>query len=161
MLSYNADNPQIVGGDMMFGHGGRDFLVDSPTAVAQAVLTRLKLWQGEWYLNLQAGTPWMQRVLGFSPGTGIPDSVVRQRILTTPYVTDMTDYTSSFNSTSRVFAVSCKLYTAFGQVTRAPNGALMSPSGNLVLPLSLVALAADQARATPQFMSQRLLPERF
>lgn len=49
-LDWNIPDPQRVGGDMVWGHGDRDMLVDSPTAVAQAVLTRLKLWQGEWFL---------------------------------------------------------------------------------------------------------------
>jgi len=161
MLDMNAADASHVGGDMLFGHNSRDFLCDSPTTVAQAILTRLKLWQGEWYLNLQAGTPWMQQVLGNSPGTGVPDAVIRQRILGTPYVTDISDYASAFNPSNRTLVVSCQVYTQFGQITSAPSGALISPSGALVVPLSLAGLAAEAQRETPQFMARRILPERF
>jgi hypothetical protein len=133
-MSFNLNDPQRVGGDMTFGRGYADFLIDSPAAVAQCVLTRLILWQGEWYLNLRSGTPWMQQILQYAP-SAVPDSIIRQRILNTPYVTDMVDYSSSFNETTRIFTVSCKLYTEFGVVTRAPEGALISPTGLLVMPL--------------------------
>jgi hypothetical protein len=134
-LDYNLANPQAVGGDMTFGKGGANFLIDNPTAVAQAILTRLCLWQGEWFLNLQEGTPWMQQVLGHPYGGQVPDSAIRQRITTTPYVTSIANYVSTFDRTSRFFSVSCEVYTSFGQVLEAPTGALISPSGSLVIPM--------------------------
>ena len=134
-LSDNLADPLRVGGDMTFGHSERDFLVDSPTAVAQSVYTRLRLWQGEWFLNLLEGMPWMQQVLVHAAGSGVPDSAIRQRIITTPYVTRIEDYSSFWEPTNRLFTVSCKLWTAFGPVTEAPGaGAVMSPSGNLIMP---------------------------
>ena len=120
-------------GDMQFGRGGGNFLVDSPQAVAQAILTRLSLWAGEWFLDLTEGTPWMQQILGKprQPGSN-PDTAIRTRILGTPYVRRITDYASAYNSTTRRWAVACQVYTAFGQVTTAPPGAAMSPQGAVV-----------------------------
>lgn len=119
---------------MNFGHGRNDFLIDSPLAVAQAVYTRLCLWQGEWWLNLQEGTPWMQQILGHRY-SNVPDGALRSRILSTPYVTRMEDYASNFDPASRHFSVSCKLFTAFGQVTQAPTGTTITSTGALVMPL--------------------------
>jgi hypothetical protein len=134
-LSDNLADPLRVGGDMTFGHSQRDFLVDSPTAVAQSVYTRLRLWQGEFFLNLQEGMPWMQEVLVHSAGSGLPDSAIRARILSTPFVTRIEDYSSFWEPTNRLFTVSCKLWTAFGLVTESPGGgAIVSPSGNLIMP---------------------------
>jgi hypothetical protein len=134
-LSDNLADPLRVGGDMTFGRSDRDFLVDSPTAVAQAVYTRLRLWQGEWFLNLLEGMPWMQQVLVHSAGSGVPDAAIRARILGTPFVTSIEDYSSFWEPTNRLFTVTCKLWTAFGPVTEAPGGgAIMSPSGNLIMP---------------------------
>ena len=45
-------------GDFVFGHGAADYHRDSPEAVAQAVLTRLKLHRGEWFLDRSEGTPY-------------------------------------------------------------------------------------------------------
>ena len=122
---------------MLFGHGIRDFLIDSPTTVAQAILTRLRLWAGEWFLNLNEGMPYLQQILGHAPSGNIPDSAIRATIQGTPYVEYVTDYASYWASSARSFTVSCKVYTSFGPITHAPTGALISPSGALVLPLRL------------------------
>jgi hypothetical protein len=45
-------------GDYTFGGGSNDFLVNTPETVAQAVMTRLNLLQGEWFLDTTAGMPW-------------------------------------------------------------------------------------------------------
>ena len=134
-MSDNEANPMAVGGDYTWGQGARNFLVDNPTAVAQAILTRLRLWQGEWKFNANAGVPWMQHILAHPTGTGVPDSAIRSIITNTPYVTQITNYASTWNPTNRDFSVSCNVYTAFGAVTTAPIGALISPSGALVIPM--------------------------
>ena len=51
-------------GDFSAGHGSADFFVDEPNTVAQSVLTRLRLWTGEWFLNTDEGTPYREQVLG-------------------------------------------------------------------------------------------------
>jgi hypothetical protein len=155
-LDYNLANPQAVGGDMTFGRGGFNFLVDNPTAVAQAVLTRLNLWMGEWFLNRQSGTPWLQQILGHSPARGLPDAAIRARILGTPFVTRMESYSSEYNSTYRTFVVSCQLYTAFGQVTTAPAGAMMTPTRAILMPLALT----PPQQALPLPAPLRALPPR-
>ena len=51
-------------GDYSFGNGNRDFLQDTPETVAQAALTRLRLWRAEWFLDTEEGTPYQAAVLG-------------------------------------------------------------------------------------------------
>ena len=149
---------------MSYGRGHQDFLIDSPVAVAQCVYTRLILWAGEWWLDLKSGTPWLphilprilanpdaapvERILSHPP-TSVPDSAIRNRILTTPFVTDMTDYSSTYEATDRFFTVSCKLYTAFGEVTVAPEGALINTQGQLVMPLQTPQVPASRQRLLP------------
>jgi hypothetical protein len=50
--------------DYVFGAGEGEFLVNSPETVAQAIKTRLNLWQGQWFLNTQQGVPYLQSILG-------------------------------------------------------------------------------------------------
>jgi hypothetical protein len=121
--------------DMTFGRGGADFIIDSPEAVAQSVYTRLCLWQEEWYLDLSDGTPWMQQILTHQPNAAV-DAAIRERIYGTPYVTRLYDYSSFYDPTMRTFTISCKIITAFGEVTSAPPGAVMSPSGAVVMSFS-------------------------
>jgi hypothetical protein len=89
------------------------FLVNSPTCVAQAVLTRLLLYQGEWFLDITDGTPWDQNILGKQYNN--PDIYVKQRILGTPGVTAIVSYTSTFSGPSRAYTVSAVLDTQYGQ----------------------------------------------
>lgn len=103
-------------GDYSFGRGALDFLVNSPEAVAQAVKTRLLLARGEWFLDVEEGTPWATKVLG----TGTQqtyDLAIRERILETEGVTEIVDYSSSLNRDTRFLTVTARINTVYGQAT--------------------------------------------
>lgn len=100
-------------GDYTLGSGA-DFLKDSPETVAQAVRTRLQLWKGEWFIDTSDGTPYMQDVLGKRFQRSNPDSVIKQRILGTPGVTEITEYSSSFDGDNRAFSITATINTAYG-----------------------------------------------
>ena len=100
--------------DRQFGHSAADFLVDSPACVAQLILTRLLLFQGEYFLDLTEGTPWMQGVLGV--GTkGVYDLVIQQRILATQGVTGIVNYSSLLTGSNRKLSVTVQVQTQYGQ----------------------------------------------
>lgn len=101
-------------GDYQYGRAGL-FLIDTPAAVAQAILTRLKLWTGEWLLDTTAGTDYAAKILG----TGTQDSrdvEVRARILDTPGVLGITKYASSA-SPQRVLRITATVQTVYGATT--------------------------------------------
>lgn len=100
-------------GDYTFGQSGQNFLVDSPAAVGQAALTRLRLWAGEWFLNLEEGTPYWQQILAHK-NLGLAEAAIRDRILGTPFATGLTNFSVVFNSTTRALGVTGILSTAFG-----------------------------------------------
>lgn len=155
-LTNNLRDPSRVGGDMTFGRGINNFLADSPTAVAQAVLTRLCLWQGEWFLDTTIGMPWLQQVLGKSVAISgnVPDSAIRTIILNTPFVVRIEDYASSFDHSSRNFTVGCKVTTAFGPITQPPFGTTINPNGRLMFQLE----SLQQSSLPPLIEPQRQLP---
>lgn len=93
---------------------GLPFFINSPQCVAQAISTRLKLWQGEWFLDTTAGTPWRQSILGRSSN---PDAFIKQAILGTQGVTALVAYSSELDSTQRVLTVSGTVATLFGQAS--------------------------------------------
>jgi hypothetical protein len=102
--------------DYTFGLGPQNFLVNSPSTVAQAVLTSLKLFQGEWFLNLNAGVPWNTQVLGY--GTqAIYDSAIRAAILGVQGVLSIASYASSLNTKTRLLTVAATINTAFGKTS--------------------------------------------
>lgn len=100
-------------GDMVFGHQQADFYRDLPEAVAQAVMTRLRLLRGEWFLDTTEGMPWATDVLG-KYTAGKYDAAIRQRILGTQGVTELTSYSSSVDTTTRTLSVSATINTLYG-----------------------------------------------
>lgn len=101
-------------GDYVLG-GAAAFLVDSPEAVAQAVVTRLRLIRGEWFLDATAGMPWDQ-VLGKN-NQGTADSAIRQCILGTQGVVEITEYSSSLDEDTRALTVVATITTIYGTTT--------------------------------------------
>lgn len=100
-------------GDYVIGTSA-DFFTNTPEAVAQSVLTRLRLFSAEWFLDLTDGTPWRVEVLGkYTRETY--DTVLRQRILSTAGVRSLIDYTSNFDGSTRTLNVSGTLDTIYGE----------------------------------------------
>lgn len=107
---------QDANGDMTYGQGSANFLVNSPGAVVQCVLSDLQLWQGSWYLDTTAGTPWPTDVLGFDT-TSLYDNAIRTVILAGQGVTGITSYSSSLNKTTRLLTIEVEIATAYGSAT--------------------------------------------
>ncbi len=107
-------------GDMVFGGGQAAFWRDVPEAPAQAVLTRLRLQLGEWFLDTRDGTPWKTRVLGkYTANTR--DPVIRARVLGSEGVIAIVAYGSQLDRETRRFAVQVTIDTRYGQaVVRGP-----------------------------------------
>lgn len=98
-----------AGGDYVFA-GNSPFLIDTPEAVAQAVLTRLRLFTKEWFLDQRIGLD-KDRILGY--GTAATrDREVQRRILLTANVTRLRRYYSTVEN--RRFRVVANIDTTFG-----------------------------------------------
>lgn len=95
--------------------GRQAFLVNSPETVAQAVLTRLRLWRGEWFLDVRDGTPYLQEILGKRQLGRSPDAAIKERILGTEGVQELLAYESTFDGDTRRLAVTATLSTIYGQ----------------------------------------------
>lgn len=111
-------------GDMQFGHSLADFWHDQPEGVGQAVLTRLRLYRGEWFLDVDEGTPWggfplndavvaQGQILG-SHTAQTRDLALKQRILETEGVLGIRAYSSSVDPDTRVFSVNVEVDTIYG-----------------------------------------------
>jgi len=100
--------------DFTFGQGGANYLANDPATVAQSVLTRLRLFEGEWFLDVTEGTPWLQQIVGKSP-KAIYDLAIRTRVLETPGVTGIENYASIIDGATRALRVSMNVQTIFSQ----------------------------------------------
>lgn len=118
-------------GDYSFGRQSADFYIDEPRAVAQAAMTRLMLYFGEWFLDTSDGTRWYESILGVNTRF-TRDLEIKARVLGTPNVTEITSYSSNFDGNTRAFRVSLTINTPFG-----PTGATVvaKPTGEFMFTL--------------------------
>ena len=115
-----------VTGDMQFGHGSADFWYNQPEAVGQSCYTRLLLFAGEWFLDVTEGTPWGGYPLNpavvaegkiLEAHTALTrDAALRERIIGTPGVLQITQYFSTFDPSTRVFSAAAAIDTIYGQL---------------------------------------------
>jgi len=103
-----------VNGDYTFGLRDGNFHIDTPEAVAQAVKTRLALIQGEWFLDVTAGTPYNSQILGAGTLSKY-DQAIQEVILQTNGVIRLTEYSSGVNPVTRAATVNCTIDTVYGQ----------------------------------------------
>jgi len=101
-------------GDIVFGNQQSDFYQDNVEAVGQAVLTRLKLWQGEWFLDTEEGTPFEQAMLGTNKMKTLAPAI-RKRILESEGVKSIENFELIWNSQIRKATINATIDTDYGQ----------------------------------------------
>jgi len=100
-------------GDYTFGNGQSDFWRDVPDAVAQAVKTGLLLWLGEWFLDIEEGTLFMQGILGkYSKEDA--DQVIQNRVRDIQGVENIESYDSTLDPDTRGMNATFTINTAYG-----------------------------------------------
>jgi len=117
---------QTSTGDYQFGHNAADFWYNQVEGVGQSIATRLKLFQGEWFLDHQEGTPWggfplNQAVVSQGQVLGVHteqmrDVVIRSRVLATPGVQSIDDYFSVVDPDTRTMSVQMVVTTIYGRL---------------------------------------------
>lgn len=101
--------------DPEYGSGVNNYIYDLD-AVVQIIETRMRLWFGEWWENLNEGLPMIQKILG-KPGTSknIIDTLIQKRIIGTPYVRNIQSFSSTY--VGREYVCTAIVNTEFGTVT--------------------------------------------
>lgn len=123
-LSLNLNASDLKGGglfDLRMVNGDFVLTSDANTAgtnnVAQAILTRLRWFLGEWFLNTGGGTPWYQSILKYDSDQAEVDAVIQEVILSTPGVLVLTAYKGEANLPKRFYRVSFTVQTSAGVVS--------------------------------------------
>lgn len=102
-------------GDYTFGSGQLNFLINTPSAVGQVVQTSLKLWLGEFYLNVNAGMPYIEGVFGYH-SQAEADATIKAYIGQQQGVVSIANFESVINPNTRKYTViSCTINTLYGQ----------------------------------------------
>jgi hypothetical protein len=98
------------------GNGQNNFISDL-AAIVQIINTRLRLFQGEWFLNLLDGLPLFQSIEGSSGDARniqLIINLISNRISQTIGVTSISQVTSSYQN--RHFKYSAVVQTQFGVI---------------------------------------------
>lgn len=98
---------------MAFGQSQLNFIGNTPETIAQIVQTSLLLWLGEWYLDVTAGMPWIQGVLG-KHNQATADVTVQDYISNIQGVTDIDEFESVSQQDVRLYKAAATLDTIYG-----------------------------------------------
>lgn len=82
--------------------------------IAQTVLTRLRLYLGEYFRDTTDGTPWYEQILGKFQNLSTAEAALRARITNTPGVIRLTRFSADFDISNRTYTVTAGILTEFG-----------------------------------------------
>jgi hypothetical protein len=105
-----------INNDPIFGQGKQDYLT-STEAIGQAILTRLRLFLGEWWENTALGLPVWESMLGVT-GTKkeVIDRIIQENISDAPGVTGIAYLDTFFDSTTGDYIFYCQVNTNEGLI---------------------------------------------
>lgn len=83
--------------------------------VAQTVKTRLQLFLGEYFRDINDGTPWWESVLGKEGTLSSKEATIKNRIIRTEGVAQILSFETDFDINTRAYTVSAAILTQFGE----------------------------------------------
>lgn len=94
--AVSLTNPDI--GDLALTDAGHEVVVTELAAeVEQRLRVRLNFFRGEWFLNLDAGTPYFQAILVKDPKDRVVRAVFNDLITQTPGVAELLSFSYSIS----------------------------------------------------------------
>lgn len=108
-------------GALVFTDG--DLVITPPLeAAAQHIRERLELAQGEWFLDLEDGVPWRERVLVRNPDIAVISAILRERILGTPEVLRLASFDLRFTRVTGELRLAFVAIVEGGQLEATAQG---------------------------------------
>lgn len=92
------------------------YLTDGADALAQRLKLRLSMQTGEWFLNITDGIDWRGLVFVRTPDLATLGVQLRQRILSTPEVLQLLDFSINFDQVSGNLAIVFSVLTEVGEI---------------------------------------------
>jgi hypothetical protein len=91
-------------------------MVEGKDAVRQQLLIKLRLWKGEWFLDTEFGTPYLQRILGKQLTLSGAIAAIKTAITEVSGVTAIASFSHTFNNQTRSLSVTFEADTIYGRV---------------------------------------------
>lgn len=102
--------------DMTFGRGRANYAT-GVDAAAQQVKNRLLTFEGEWFLDLDAGLKWFQQILTKPANENVIAVEIKSAILSIDNVAAINSYRQTINPETRRLLVVTSLTSTDGSVT--------------------------------------------
>lgn len=101
--------------DMTFGQGVGNFARDQE-ATAQAVRTRLLLLEEEWFLDTDAGVPWLQRIMVKPTDLPLAEALIKAEILGTEGILSIESFSMAFDRETRALVIGATVRNIYGSI---------------------------------------------
>lgn len=102
-------------GDLLLFESGAQLIRDVDQ-IAQNLAIRLRFMQGEWYLNILAGVPYYQYFFVKEPNQIQVESFLKDEIVNTRGVEQITAFSSDYDPRNRQFSVQFSCMTVSGEI---------------------------------------------
>lgn len=122
-LSLDLNSGSATFGDLLLINGDFVFTSDvdprGTNPVNQDIFTRLRTFEGEWFLDTTTGVPWFQLIFAKGTPQASIDNALQAAILETPGVTALLTYSFSLNRGARAATVNFLVDTTAGTISYA------------------------------------------
>ena len=96
-VSDETEDMALENGDIVF--------VTKADAVKQSVRQRLKMFMGEWFLDLDSGVPYYQDVLVKNPNPTLIEGIFKNEILATPGILELLTFSLDYDNATRKLTI--------------------------------------------------------
>ena len=117
MIDINGTDIAIdpLTGDLAILEGDLS-LISGIDAIRQHLRQRLSLGLGEWFLDINAGVPYLQEILVRNPNISAVEGIFMNTILSTAGVTELNSFTLAFDAPTRTLRVTFDASTINGNL---------------------------------------------
>ena len=101
--------------DLVFINGGCPVVQDRVGVVAQRLIIRLRTFKSEWFMNVDYGVPYLERILGKRVKQTTVDAIIQENIMKERGVVGITEFSSKM--VGRNYSCRFKAKTDSGETT--------------------------------------------
>ena len=94
---------------------GRQFTTGAEE-VAQTVKTRLRLFLGEYFRDINDGTPWWESIMGKDGTLSSKEAIIKNRIIRTEGVVRILSFGTEFDLATRKYTIKADILTKYGEI---------------------------------------------
>ena len=100
--------------DMIINAQGKLERVNGSDEVVQRVRVALRHYFAEYFINVTAGIPWYEEILGATGNSSKISNIIRNQILSVPGVTKIVEFSVNYNSITRAYIVTASITVQSG-----------------------------------------------